>query len=121
MHRRSTTRRIVRSLAAASLLLLLSAAPPVAARYPQLAGIEIWNEPNMTWAWAPSPDPARYTQLLRLAYDAVKAVNPSMPVIGGSLAANLSPAATSASTPIRPFLQSMYDNGARGHLDGISI
>lgn len=93
----------------------------VAARYPKLAGIEIWNEPNQSWAWAGGLDPARYTQLLSLAYTAIKAVNPSVPVIGGALATDLGSTATSTSIPVQLFVQSMYDNGARGHMDGLSI
>jgi hypothetical protein len=96
-------------------------AAQIATRYPQLAGIEIWNEPNQSWAWWGGFDPARYTQLLHLAYTAIKAVNPSMPVIGSSLAADLSGSVTSTSYPAQQFLQAMYDNGARGNMDGLSI
>jgi hypothetical protein len=92
-----------------------------AARYPRLAGIEIWMEPNMSWAWWGGLSAARYTQLLRLAYTGIKEANPSIPVIGGSLAADLSDTGNSTSIGVRPFLQAMYDNGARGYMDGISI
>lgn len=34
---------------------------------------EVWNEPNIVNFWAPGPDPARYTQLLKLAYPAITA------------------------------------------------
>jgi hypothetical protein len=98
-----------------------SIAAQIATRYPLLAGIEIWNEPNMTWAWAGGPDPARYTQLLRLAYTAIKAANPSMPVIGGALAADLAGTTPAVSMSVPSFLEAMYTNGARGYMDGISI
>jgi hypothetical protein len=98
-----------------------SIASQIATRYPQLAGIEIWNEPNQSYAWGGGFDPARYTQLLKLAYTAIKAANPSMPVIGGALAADLGSGITDTSYPLPLFLQAMYDNGARGSMDGISI
>lgn len=96
-------------------------AAAIAKRYPQAAGIEIWNEPNMTWEWNSGVDPARYTDLLKLAYTAIKAANPHMPVIGGALAADLDPASTSAAQPLAQFLQAMYNDGARGYMDGLSI
>jgi hypothetical protein len=96
-------------------------AAAIAKRYPQAAGIEIWNEPNMTWEWNSGVDPARYTQLLKLAYTAIKAVNPKMPVIAGALAVDLESSATSSADPLPQFLQAMYQNGAKGYMDGISI
>lgn len=93
----------------------------VATRYPRAAGIEIWNEPNMSWEWSGGIDPARYTDLLKLAYAAIKRVNPNMPVIAGSLAANLSTTVTTAAYPMVRFLRAMYRNGAKGHMNGISI
>lgn len=90
-------------------------------RYPQAVAIEIGNEPNLSWAWAGGLDPARYTQLVKLAYTAVKSVNPAMPVIAGGLAPVLSDTTTRDAIGLRPFLQAMYDNGIRGYMDGISI
>jgi polysaccharide biosynthesis protein PslG len=54
-------------------------------RYPEAVGIEIWNEPNFSPVFGGAADPVRYTELLRLAYTAVKSVHPSMPVISGGL------------------------------------
>jgi hypothetical protein len=36
----------------------------VVARYPQVLYWEVWNEPNTTYFWRPSPDPGRYVELL---------------------------------------------------------
>lgn len=90
-------------------------------RYPDAAGIEIWNEPNLGWAWRSGPDPVRYTELLKLAHSAIKSVRPSMPVIGASLAPVLVDATSGDHYGVRPFLKSMYANGARGHMDGIAL
>src|SRR5207237_989190 len=50
-----------------------------------VAAYEIWNEPNIADFWAPGPDPARYVQMLRLAYPAIKAGDPSATVVSAGL------------------------------------
>jgi polysaccharide biosynthesis protein PslG len=84
------------------------------ARYPQAVGIEIGNEPNMR-DWSMHPDPARYAQMLKVGYAAVKEANPNMPVItGGTCCTN---AHTGGSIPATEFLNQLYANGIRGHYD----
>lgn len=92
----------------------------VARRYPLAAGIEIWNEPNLALFFHPAPDPQRYTELLRVAYAAVKRVAPGMPVIGGALAPAMAGEGTQV-MELRRFLRTMYMSGARGVMDGISV
>src|SRR5204863_67065 len=46
---------------------------------------EIWNEPNNTMFWKPKPDAARYTEMLRGAYAAVKSADPKAFLITGRL------------------------------------
>jgi hypothetical protein len=49
--------------------------------------IEVWNEQNIDREWANGNiDPARYTQLLAQAYNAIKGANPNVAVISGALA-----------------------------------
>lgn len=56
-------------------------------RYPSMIlGVELWNEPNLQQYWGPTPDPVRYAALLKVTYEAVKRVDPSMPVVFGGLA-----------------------------------
>ena len=93
----------------------------VAARYPQLAGIEVWNEPNFGGFWRGGIDPARYTELLELAYDAIKRVRPGMTVVAGGMAGILQEPGNSYAMSTRQFLQAMYENGARGHMDAIAL
>lgn len=83
----------------------------VADRYPNAAGVEVWNEPNLAGFWRPAPDPAAYAALLEKAYAAVKAVEPSMPVAGASL----------AQTEAAFFLRGIYDAGAADSMDAISM
>ena len=81
---------------------------------------EIWNEPNISAFWTPGPDPVRYTQMLKLAYTAIKAVDPSAFVVSGGLAPYGSYGAGDAQhmNPIN-FLQAMYANGARTSMDAV--
>lgn len=92
----------------------------VARRFPRAAAIEIWNEPNLSWFWAPRPDPVRYTELLRLGYAAVKRVDPAMPVLGGALAPVMSQD-KGRDWGLRPFLEAMYAGGAAGSMDGLAV
>ncbi len=96
----------------------------VARRYPQAVGIEVWNEPNNVDFWGRGlanikPDPAYYTQMLATAYDAIKGVDPSMPVIGGALA-NAQRSLSNGQISARSFLTSMLQDGAASHMDGVS-
>ena len=44
--------------------------------------VEIWNEPNWGF-WKPAPDAKAWANLVVASYDAVKAVNPAIPVVTG--------------------------------------
>lgn len=81
---------------------------------------EVWNEPNIVNFWAPAPDPARYTQMLKLAYPAIKGADPSATVVS----AGLSPYGAYGegdAQHINPltFLEAMYANGAGGSFDAL--
>jgi|GEM_PF-1552329 len=89
--------------------------------YHSIIAIEIWNEPNITF-WLPSPNPARYTALLKAGYNAIKAVNPQIQVIS----AGLSPYGAYGNTmssrmnPLN-FLEQMYVAGAGGYMDAVGF
>jgi hypothetical protein len=91
----------------------------VVGRYPDLTGLEVWNEPNSNPFWAPSPNPERYTELLRLAYVASKSVRPDVPVLFGGLA----PITGSSPGQIDnlEFLRRAYDAGAAAYFNAIAI
>ena len=82
----------------------------VTSRYgSKLGALEIWNEPNLGDGrfWI-SDDPAgRYAELVKAAYPAAKAGDPSVPVLAGALAFS-----------DRPFLESLYAHGIKGFYDG---
>jgi polysaccharide biosynthesis protein PslG len=91
----------------------------VVSRYPDLTALEVWNEPNSNPFWAPSPNPERYAELLRLAYTGSKSVRPDVPVLFGGLAPN------TGSSPGQiddlEFLRRAYDAGAGGYFNAVAI
>jgi Glycosyl hydrolase catalytic core len=92
----------------------------VAARYPQVRYWEVWNEPNATYFWRPSPDPARYVELLKRSYAAIKAANPKAVVVLGGL----SPGAGNGqvnTTLAASFLESVYQDGGKNYFDAVGF
>lgn len=89
----------------------------VAGRYRgRIQAYQVWNEPNLTREWGEEvPDPAAYTELLRVCYEAIKAADPQAIVISAGLAP------TGQTPPIAipdtTFLQGMYDAGASAYFD----
>jgi polysaccharide biosynthesis protein PslG len=91
----------------------------VAQRYAgKISAYEVWNEPNASTFWYPSPDPAAYTQLLQAAYPAIKAADPNATVIGG-VVGWVTDYPNRAISPAK-FVQGMYDAGAQGYFDALS-
>jgi WD40 repeat protein len=84
----------------------------------QVAAYEIWNEPNLNYEWGYlPPDPARYTEMLKAAYRAVKTVDPAALIISGGLATTGDGSPTAMGD--LDYLQGMYDAGARGYFDAL--
>lgn len=93
----------------------------VATRYEgKVSDYEIWNEPNYKLFWGPAPDAAQYTELLKVAYTAIKAADPDATVIAASVA---SAAETPGGPVINPvtYLSQMYAAGAGGYFDAIAF
>jgi hypothetical protein len=76
----------------------------------EVAGYEIWNEPDDTTFWKNGPQPADYAALLKAAYTAVKRADPSAKVLVGGLVGN-----------DFDFLSKLYDNGAKGSFDAVAV
>ena len=85
----------------------------LAQRYgPSLAAIEVWNEPdqsNQHYLAGPNKA-AHYASILRAAYPAIKAADPSLPVLAGSLVGSNG-----------LFLKALYAAGIKGYYDGLSV
>jgi hypothetical protein len=92
----------------------------VAARYPEVRYWEIWNEPNTTFFWRPSPDPARYVELLKLSYAAIKAANPKAVVVLGGLSPGNGNGQVNTTTAAS-FLQSVYQDGGKNYFDAVGF
>jgi hypothetical protein len=83
----------------------------IANRYQgEVQAYEIWNEENKTRFWPSGPDPAAYAGLLRAAYPAVKAADPSALVLFGGLNKN-----------DYHFVQAAYAAGVKGYFDVMAV
>ncbi len=78
----------------------------------RLAAIEVWNEPDQANEryWAGPNKAERYAALLRAAYPAIKAANPSVTVLGGAFVG-----------PNGAFLRVLYADGIKGYYDGLAV
>jgi polysaccharide biosynthesis protein PslG len=78
----------------------------------ELAGIEIWNEPDQAnELYFAGPDKAaRYAALLRAAYTAIKRANPGVLVLGASIVGDNG-----------RFLRLLYADGIKGYYDGLAV
>ena len=84
----------------------------VARRYPD-AVFEIWNEPNQKWAYKPAPNAQRYERLYAVAYNGIKAEDPTAAVLVGGVAG----AGTTNGWQIKTgdFIRQLYVHGIKHH------
>ena len=86
----------------------------------QIQAYQVWNEPNLSREWGEqSPNPAEYTELLRVCYTGIKAADPNAIVVSAGLA----PTGTQPplAMPDDDFLQGMYDAGAADYFDALGL
>ncbi len=77
---------------------------------------QIWNEPNLFGEWWPhDPDPAAYTEMLRVASQRIREANPEAIVVAAVLAPTIETGPRNLSELI--FLQAMYEHGAGAYFD----
>jgi hypothetical protein len=81
---------------------------------------EIWNEPNVSAFWVPKPDPEGYTDLLRRANLAIKAVDRRATVITAGLAAGLD-RSDGETLSARTFLSRVYAAGGKDSFDAVGL
>jgi len=92
----------------------------VAARYAgRISAYEIWNEPNGRMFWNPEPNAAQYTALLKAAYPAIKAADPTATVLAGSVGF-IEDRPGETIDAVR-FIRDMYANGAAGNFDALAF
>lgn len=90
----------------------------LARRYDDLAGIEIWNEPNTAYFWAPRPDPDAYAELLARCAQAAKQADADVRVVAGAVA-NSPSSSQAISAP--DFLRAIVGRGAVASADAFSV
>lgn len=86
----------------------------------RIAAYQVWNEPNLSREWGDQPpDPAAYTELLKVCYQAIKAADPQAIVVSAGLA----PTGTDLplAMPDGDFLQGMYAAGAADYFDVLGL
>ena len=86
----------------------------------RIQAYQVWNEPNLSREWGEqSPNPAEYTELLRLCYTGIKTADPDAIVVSAGLA----PTGTQPplAMPDSDFLQGMYDAGAADYFDALGL
>ena len=105
---------------------LATFAKDLARRYPLAAGIELWNEPNISnpfWGGEPL-DPEYFVRMLSTVHRAVKGVRPAMPVIAGGIAnhgESFDDDQGYEVMSLREFLAGMLDAGAQPYMDAVSF
>jgi hypothetical protein len=75
----------------------------------KVAAWEIWNEPNLGGFWS-TKDPVKYAAMVKAAYPRFKAGDPAALVVAGATSENDT-----------PWLTRMYDAGAGGYFDVLSV
>ncbi len=87
----------------------------------RIHAIEVWNEPNLSKTWGDQPinahQAADYVRFLSVAYQAVKAVDPSVMVISASLTATGTNTSRARADDL--YLQWLYDAGLRDYSDAL--
>lgn len=83
--------------------------------------IIIWNEPNLDFEWGGrTPDPAAYTELLRLSYQAAKSANPDVVVMLAGLAPTLARPGEGGWHDL-DYLRRLYEAGAADYFDALAV
>lgn len=86
----------------------------------QIVYYQIWNEPNIYPEWGEQPvDPVAYTELLKVGYTRAKEADPEAVIIAAGLAPTTEMGPRNLSDLV--FLQKMYDAGAKGYFDILSV
>lgn len=96
-------------------------AAAVANRYQgRIDAYQIWNEPNLSREWGNRPpNAAEYTEMLKVAYQAIKQVDP-YPII---ISAGLAPTTRNddVARPDTYYIQEMYEAGAKPYFDALGV
>ncbi len=82
----------------------------------------IWNEPNTSAEWGQRPpDPAGYSDLLKIAYKLAKEADPTCEVLLAGLAPNLEREGSAVALDDLTYLNKLYDAGAAPYFDAVAV
>jgi len=81
---------------------------------------EIWNEPNLSGTWAPHPDVAAYSALLKAAASAIRSADASATIIAGGLAPGGDAGDGSTISPLS-FVRGLYAAGAGPYFSAVAL
>lgn len=86
----------------------------------RIAAYQVWNEPNLSREWGEqTPNPAEYTELLKVCYQGIKRADPNAIVISAGLAPTGTPPPDAM--PDDEFLRGMYAAGAADYFDVLGL
>lgn len=80
---------------------------------------QVWNEQNSAARYEPSPDPASYKRLLRIASESIRAEDRRADVVLGGMFGT--PRTDRGSILAWRFLRALYDRGAAKHFDVVGV
>lgn len=75
-----------------------------------VAGYEVWNEPDEVHFWHPAPDAGKYAAMLKASYAAAKKADPAATVIAGPTTGNN-----------YDWVEGLYANGAGNAFDVMAV
>jgi hypothetical protein len=93
----------------------------VAERYKgRIQAYQIWNEPNLAREWnGKAPSAAEFTEMLKVAYTAIKKADPNAIVIPGGMSPTTAP--LPLAVPDTDFIKDMYKAGASQYFDMLGV
>lgn len=91
----------------------------LARRFPAAAAFEVWNEPNLQWAWVIEQDPELYAMMVAATKNALREIGSSIPVLTGGLSNTRSTSARS--TSLESMLSAVYATAGTHGFDAISF
>ena len=93
----------------------------LAERYPDAAGIEVWNEPNLERFFIGGGDARSYSELFNLTADAVHEAGSDVPVIAAGLSPVLPEQEDGDRYAWESYLETKIEEGVAEHADGIGL
>jgi hypothetical protein len=76
---------------------------------------QVWNEPNLPVYWASGPSAAQYAALLKVAYRAIKQVDPTAEVVTAGMPQS------KLGIPLTKYIRGLYQAGAGGNFNTIAV